>query len=682
MATPVNNTSLQEVIIIGSGFGGSVSALRLSEAFRDKGWTGDKPVLLLERGQDWWGNLTGNPVTTPPFCNYRQPDQRAGWFVTAEPLGTPQNGPAMDDQTVNFNTAQTYACRPITQFPGLLEAIANPGLTMTALVGAALGGTSHVYNTFFQKPSKLAFTLAFRDPENLSSIDDVLLNYDDLEGHYETVKAIMDPNSIPDGVLNSPAYLSTKAFMEQVEAIKKHDGDDSFHPPIKETHLEKTELAMDWDVVKNEIAATMLPSAIIGEMWYGMNSFTKETDGSLRGIKKALDQNYLKQANDTGMLQIQCLCEVTNVFIDPASSADEPIYVVTANLINPQNPLSPSPVVYRARNVIFSAGSMHSAPMLLEFANNPNPLDISQNGLPALSRYVGMFWGQNGDVMGTQTMNGRTRPSDGGPGSVDASFYYVKDPSLFESDGNKVDDETLKKAFDECIDFMLDHHAAPFIRFLLYPAWYEEVDNLQNTYNMAICYKPAPGQFVPTTKQKEGGRQTYTLFYPSSEEPATNPLLSKMVRGEASELSGKGVTDSLNTLITTLHRWCEANESKGPGEHSYGLSKPLRYGGPMPIFPSSGLYASRDSDKELLKSTKEQFITAYGMTAHPLGGCVLGKACDKRGRLLDFGQNPIKGLYVVDGSLIPGSTGACTPAWTIAAVAEYCLTDITRDIVH
>lgn len=51
-------------------------------------------------------------------------------------------------------------------------------------------------------------------------------------------------------------------------------------------------------------------------------------------------------------------------------------------------------------------------------------------------------------------------------------------------------------------------------------------------------------------------------------------------------------------------------------------------------------------------------------TYHPLGGCVLGQATDGYGRLPGY-----PGLYVIDGSLIPGSTGV-NPFVTITALAE------------
>ncbi len=60
-------------------------------------------------------------------------------------------------------------------------------------------------------------------------------------------------------------------------------------------------------------------------------------------------------------------------------------------------------------------------------------------------------------------------------------------------------------------------------------------------------------------------------------------------------------------------------------------------------------------------------------TFHPLGGMVLGRACDLYGRVHDH-----PGLYVLDASLIPGSTAACNPALTVAALAERCLDEIVR----
>lgn len=63
-------------------------------------------------------------------------------------------------------------------------------------------------------------------------------------------------------------------------------------------------------------------------------------------------------------------------------------------------------------------------------------------------------------------------------------------------------------------------------------------------------------------------------------------------------------------------------------------------------------------------------------TYHPLGGCLLGKATDLYGRL-----NGYRGLYSIDGSLVPGNVGV-NPFLTITALAERNIaTIILEDVV-
>jgi cholesterol oxidase len=63
-------------------------------------------------------------------------------------------------------------------------------------------------------------------------------------------------------------------------------------------------------------------------------------------------------------------------------------------------------------------------------------------------------------------------------------------------------------------------------------------------------------------------------------------------------------------------------------------------------------------------------------TWHSLGGACMNSVCDLEGRVL--GQ---RGLYVLDGALMPGTTAACNPSMTIAAIAERALDRIVRNDV-
>ena len=70
--------------------------------------------------------------------------------------------------------------------------------------------------------------------------------------------------------------------------------------------------------------------------------------------------------------------------------------------------------------------------------------------------------------------------------------------------------------------------------------------------------------------------------------------------------------------------------------------------------------------------TNEQERTTW----HSLGGVPMGDAVDRHGRVHGH-----RGLYVLDGARIPGSTGACNPSMTIAALAEHSMATIVREDV-
>ncbi|WP_106917303.1 GMC family oxidoreductase N-terminal domain-containing protein [Chryseobacterium aurantiacum] len=74
--------------------------------------------------------------------------------------------------------------------------------------------------------------------------------------------------------------------------------------------------------------------------------------------------------------------------------------------------------------------------------------------------------------------------------------------------------------------------------------------------------------------------------------------------------------------------------------------------------------------------TRSHFLFNNGFGAdicyHPLGGCVLGEATNEFGKLKDHDH-----LYVLDGSLIPGTIGV-NPFVTITAIAEYCIENLIK----
>ena len=108
------------------------------------------------------------------------------------------------------------------------------------------------------------------------------VDYDQMaQVYYPRVRSILsNPSPIPADVLATSYYDATRYFLAE--------GQQAGLP----THL--LDLNVFWDVVRQEIAGTRVPSAINGEFWYGNNS----------GAKNTLDRNYLAQAEESGFVEI------------------------------------------------------------------------------------------------------------------------------------------------------------------------------------------------------------------------------------------------------------------------------------------------------------------------------------------------------------------------------------------
>ena len=77
---------------------------------------------------------------------------------------------------------------------------------------------------------------------------------------------------------------------------------------------------------------------------------------------------------------------------------------------------------------------------------------------------------------------------------------------------------------------------------------------------------------------------------------------------------------------------------------------------------------ARDASFNRLLATTGGTRLSSAITAsvwHPLGGAVMGDACDELGQLFGY-----RNLFVIDSSLFPGSAAAANPAFTVAANAE------------
>jgi cholesterol oxidase len=490
-----------DCLVIGSGFGGSVAASRLSSA--------GKKVVLLERGKEW---KTSDEQDT--FSSYRHPDGRSAW---------------LSDETVLFEP------QPIPRFTGLVERCVEDGVTVW--VAAGVGGGSLVYNTVLLRPSQ----------ENFEKVFASEVSYSDFVKYFDRVYAVMQPEQIPDEVLNTHYYLSSRVFLEQAAKAG--------------LHTEKLFIASSWDIAKQEISGEKRPSAIDGEIWYGINS----------GMKKSLDRNYLDIGLRTGNLEIRPLHNVTGIREDDSDG-----FAVHYQRIDSSGKSLEEGTI-TTRRLFLGAGSIGTSRLLIKAKG--------KGTLPKLNDFVGKFWGDNGDTFATRNVGTETNPGQGGPASV-----------VIKHHDNPISPQTI----------------------IVYPQW-DAPEGTLTSLGMSIPQDH--GEF-----RYDDRDESVKLFWPI-DSPGVRKVLD-------------GVNHTYSLMDACIDIEAEAPDSQDSGQTSNGRTHPTT-----------------------------QAIN--GITAHPLGGVVMGKACDYYGRVKGY-----DGLYVMDGAFIPGSTAATNPALTIAAFAERSIENI------
>lgn len=237
----------RHVIIIGSGFGGAISACRLTQA--------GIPVTLLEKGQRWTIKPNGDT-----FSPYIYPDGRSTWLrdSTVVPIGPPL---------------------PINRYAGVLEGHFFPGLRV--LTGSAYGGGSIVYGGLLVKPPRFLFDRVFAGT----------IAYDELETYYQRAADMLNISAVPDDIFQTASFTHFRVMEEQCAAAD-----------LKTVRIKS---ASDWNIVRKEINGTIPPSAIHGEAIYGVNSGARrslDTSYLLQAENTGLlEVKTLRQVKDIGM---------------------------------------------------------------------------------------------------------------------------------------------------------------------------------------------------------------------------------------------------------------------------------------------------------------------------------------------------------------------------------------------
>jgi cholesterol oxidase len=209
------------VVLVGSGFGGGVAALRLAEA--------GVPVTILEQGVEW--KVTNDREVFPRVTGGRI-DKRFFWFDSAPKifgyhiLGGPH--------------------------PGVLSAFS--GDNVMSVAGVGVGGGSLLYQGMSLQPSRELFET------HLPSA----LDYDEMDQvHYPRVARMLRLATAPDALVDTPNYQVSRLFAARARRAGYS--------------VEKVPMPIDWDCALAELRGEVPPSLSNADCAFGVNNEGKHS---------------------------------------------------------------------------------------------------------------------------------------------------------------------------------------------------------------------------------------------------------------------------------------------------------------------------------------------------------------------------------------------------------------------
>lgn len=204
------------VVVLGTGFGGSVTALRLAQAGVN--------VTMIERGRRW------AVAQKNTFPGVGAMDYRAIWLGTTGSL-VPALKPLSDRR----------------HYTGLVEFIKGRGIDVAC--GAAVGGGSLPYHGMSVQPRGDLF----------SQVMPSALDYEEFDTRwYPKAGAMLKIAAMPDDVLASSQYSASRTWQQYVRKA----GLPAARP---------LPMTVDWDAVRREIRGEAPPLFSNGNVLFGVN---------------------------------------------------------------------------------------------------------------------------------------------------------------------------------------------------------------------------------------------------------------------------------------------------------------------------------------------------------------------------------------------------------------------------
>jgi cholesterol oxidase len=541
-----------DAVVVGSGFGASVSAFRLADAGRS--------VVVLERGRAY-----------PPGSFARSPYEmsRAFWEPKDELFGL-------------------FDIRSFRKLEGI--------------VSAGLGGGSLIYANVLLRKDERWFV--HDSPLPGGGYENWPIGRHDLDEHYDVVEAMMTPTPSP-----YPDLPKSKALRDAAVSL----GLPSFEPPLAVSfaphpggHAQPKQI-IEEPAYGNIHGATRLTCRLCGECDIGCNE----------GSKNTLDHNYLSAASAKGA-DIRTLAEVYGVTPLP-DGGYEVRYRQYGSDPESDGKRARTEVRITCDQLFLGAGTFGTTALLLR----------NRIGLPALGRALGSRFSGNGDLI--TFCLGATATSEAGQiRFIDPTYGPVITTAIRQPDG--VDEVGAGRGY-----YVQEAGFPEFANWLI------ETSQVTSSLQRAA----AVVRQIVANRLSDRNEST--------------------ISAEVAKLVGQGrLTSSSLPLLGMGRDTPDGRMTLTDGELDIEWTTATS---------SAYFDAMRGTMRDISDTLGGTFRdnplwwTKRVITVHPLGGSPMGRHVHEG--VVDswnesFGH---PGLYVVDGSAVPGPVGP-NPSLTIAAMAN------------
>jgi cholesterol oxidase len=505
-----------------------------------------------------------------------------------------------------------------------------------ALVSSGLGGGSLIYaNILIRKDPEW-----FKEDRPDGGYEPWPVTYDALERHYERVEHMMNAQKYP---LTHPPYNQTSKTLAMQEAAQKlqldessthrwlplnlavsfrsnhvndPDDDDAANPPVVGRPIHEEEANYHAVTLGREMPRSTC--RLCGECDMGCNY----------GSKNTLDYTYITAAihQKPHPAKVETLCEVKS--IAPRHGRGYTVEFVRHDLTREGAKIETG-MLPRERitcdRLILSAGTF-GTPFLL-FKNRA--------AFPHLSQRLGSRFCVNGDLLwfileSMERQNGHSIPR-----RLDPSFGPVITSAIRLGD-------TLDGEGKQGRGFYVEDGGNPYLL-----SWFSELSGLAGYLRRSLKFLKIIAKYrIGLRNDADLSAEIADLIGSSRSSMSSLPVLTM----------GRDIPDG-NLFLKDGFLECD-----------WELKKSREY---FDRVRRAGKAIARALNAKYMDNPSYTWNFHQVLTAHPLGGCPMALhkdegVVDSYGEVFDY-----PGLYIADGSVMPGPVGP-NPSLTIAALSDRC----------